>query len=305
MRLILLHNPSAGDEDHDRRRLESVLADAGHAIEYRSLDDDGWAKALDEGGELIVVAGGDGSVRKLLTAIGRSPTAMTLFPTGSANNIARTLGFETDDPLRFVAGWETASRRALDLWQVTSAWGESRCVEAVGGGLFAEVLARAEDVRGDPGGDEKVDLGLGLLAQALEKPASARWEIELDGERFRDQLLGLEAMNMREIGPNLPLAPEADPGDGLLDVVLVRPEDRAPLAEYVAARLRDEDPPLPSLDIRRCRELVFEPPEDAGVHVDDVLPAWDAGAPRWVAVSRADVEVEVLVPAGGTAVTPS
>jgi diacylglycerol kinase family enzyme len=67
-----------------------------------------------------------------------------------------------------------------------------------------------------------------------------------------EELLGLEAMNVRELGPNLPLAPDADPGDGLLDVVLVRSHDRDALAAYVAARLRGEHLPSPALGVRHA-----------------------------------------------------
>jgi diacylglycerol kinase (ATP) len=296
MHLILLHNPTAGDEVHDRGRLESILTHAGHEVVYRSLKDDDWTDVLEEPSDLIVVAGGDGSVRKLFTATGSSSITATLFPVGSANNIARTLGFDTDDPLELLSGWGTAVRESFDLWHVTSPLGESTCVESVGGGLFADVLARAEDVDENPGGEGKVDLGLRLLAETLDHVSPSAWEIELDGTRTRDELLGVEAMNVRELGPNLPLAPAADPTDGLLDVVLLRPQDRAPLADYVAARLRGGDPVLPPFDVRRCRKLVIEPSASPSIHVDDVLPAWDEGQRRWAAVLPAGGRLDVLVP---------
>jgi diacylglycerol kinase (ATP) len=299
VRLILLHNPGSGDEDHSRDRLEAILAEAGHDVVYRSLDEDHWRDVLaEEEGAVIVVAGGDGSVRKVFTALGRPAILVTLFPAGSANNIARTLGFETDDPARLLRGWEPAARQPYDLWNVESTWGESRCVESFGGGLFADALALAQEESEDVGGDEKVEQGLELLRDALEQAQPQVWELVLDGRPHREELIGLEVMNVRELGPNLPLAPDADPGDGLLDVVLLRADDVPPLAAYVAARLdsKEQEPEPPRLDRRRCAQVELEPPSDGRVHVDDLLPAWDEGGPRRTKARRI-LQLEVLVPA--------
>lgn len=296
MRLILLHNPGSGDEDHSRGQLETMLTAAGHEVVYRSLDDAGWEDVLGERGDLIVVAGGDGSVRKVLTAIGESPITVTLFPTGSANNIARTLGFETEDPAQLLAGWEPAASKTYDVWDAEWGSGRSRFVESFGGGLFADVLALAEQTNEDPSGAEKVDLGLRLLAEAVERATPEAWELEIDGERHREELLGAEAMNVRELGPNLPLAPEADPGDGLLDVVLLRPEDRPQLAAYVAARLRRQDGELPRLRVRRARRVALELPASCRVHVDDKLLSEEPDSSRRVDIERANMQLDLLVP---------
>ena len=296
MRLTLLHNASSGDEDHDRRELEALLATDGHDVTYRSLGDDDWRDVFAESGDLIVVAGGDGSVRRFLTAIDRQPILARVVPVGSANNIARALGLDFDAAMALPKAGAQTNRSPFDLWDVRSTWGASRCVEAAGGGLFADVLVRAEDARADPTGDDKVDFGLELLARTLGASVPRRWSIEVDGSRSIEELIGLEAMNIREIGANLPFAPGADPGDGCIDVVLVRPEDRAELTAYVAARLADDDADPPSLETRRGRHVILEPPGEVRLHVDDMLPAWDLSTTRWIEITRADVQIDLLVP---------
>jgi diacylglycerol kinase (ATP) len=84
-------------------------------------------------------------------------------------------------------------------------------VESTGGGIFAEVLARAKRTRGDPGAQDKVELGLRLLREVVKEAPSCRWELELDGVDLSGDLLAIEAMNVRETGPNVLLAPDADP----------------------------------------------------------------------------------------------
>ena len=296
MRLTLLHNPTAGEEDHNREGLEAMLAGAGHDVAYRSLKDDDWSEALDDDVDLIVVAGGDGSVRKLFTALRDSPTLALIVPLGSANNIARTLGLDFDSAMRMLIEPGQHSRRRFDLWDVTSAWGTSRCVEAVGGGVFSRVLAKAEDAPADPTGSDKVDFGLELLAESLAEAPPRRWTLEIDGERIEDELIGVEAMNIREIGANLLFADGSDPSDGLLDVVFVRPDDRAALAAYAGARQNGEDVAPPRLSLRRGRQVVLEPPREVRLHVDDVLPAWDLSSTSWVEIVAADVTLDLLVP---------
>jgi diacylglycerol kinase (ATP) len=298
MRLTLLHNPTAGEGDHDRDELASMLAEPGHEVAYRSLKDDDWQEVLDDDVDLIVVAGGDGAVRKVFTAVGASPTLALVVPLGSANNIARTLGLDFESAVHLLTEGAQHARRPYNLWDVTSTRGTSRCVEAVGGGLFARVLVKADHAVTDPSGIENVDFGLRLLAESLADATPQRWRVEIDGERIEEDLIGVEAMNIREIGANLLLAPTSDPGDQLLDVALIGPDDRSALVAYVAARLDDDEAAPAPLTIRRGRHVILEPPREARVHVDDVLPAWELGTTNWVEIVAAEMTLEVLVPFG-------
>jgi diacylglycerol kinase (ATP) len=294
MRLMLLHNPSSGDEDHRRTELVALLTGAGHEVAYQSLKEPGWTDGLSVDADVIVVAGGDGSVRKVFTALGEGPTTTTIFPTGSANNIAHSLGFETDDPASLLAGWEPATRRRFDVWQVESDSIQRRFVESFGGGFFAEVLARPADE--SEGAEEKVRRGLELVRGSVSRAKPEAWSFQVDGERFRDEVIGLAAMNVHGFGPNLFLAPDADFGDGLLDLVLIRPGDAAPIVEYIDAKLEGNEGEPPPLETRRGRAVTMEPPGGASLHVDDEL-AFESRAPQELRLRRAPVHVEVLVPA--------
>lgn len=292
MRVTLLHNPTAGDEEHGRDHLLSVLAEAGHEVQYQSVKEDGWETAVREPAELVVVAGGDGTVGKVFKALAGSGRAVTLLPVGTANNIARTLGLpEAADPSELVRGLEDASRRPFDIGQVESDAGEALFVETAGGGIFAEVLVRAERGGEDADGPEKIELGLRLLAEVVEDAEALEWQLDLDGRDLSGELLAVEAMNVRETGPNIPLAPGADPGDGLLDVVMVRPEHRGALAAYIDARRRGRNGDAPRFQVERGRRLALRAAEGVWLHADE--QPWDARA----AVAKVDrVQLGVLVP---------
>ena len=75
-------------------------------------------------------------------------------------------------------------------------------------------------------------------------------QITLDGEDLSGEYILLEVMNIQHIGPSLHLAPDANPGDGLLDVVLVKAAHRAGdkhVGEYFFNRLEGHSNP-PRLD---------------------------------------------------------
>ncbi|MEO8627522.1 MAG: hypothetical protein ABI612_05390 [Betaproteobacteria bacterium] len=51
----------------------------------------------------------------------------------------------------------------------------------------------------------------------------------LDGNDISGVYIMFQAMNIQRVGPNLFIAPDADPGDGLFDVVLLAEDERAKL----------------------------------------------------------------------------
>jgi diacylglycerol kinase (ATP) len=293
-----MHNPTAGDERHSRESLVAILADEGHEVTYWSVKDECWQQALGEDTDLFVVAGGDGTVRKVFKALSGVRTPVTLFPVGSANNIARTLGFEHDDAARLARGWAGGTRRSYDLGRVELREGTPAFVESTGGGIFAEVLALAKR-RDDAGTRDKVELGLQLLRDVVEQAPPLRWELRLDGVDLESDLLAIEAMNVRETGPNVLLAPDADPGDGLLDVVLVTEDDRAAFLAYLEGRLENRAIGTPRFSTKRGKKLVLRPPEGCALRVDDEVLA---ESPERDGVDAARMSID---PARLTALVPA
>ena len=292
MRVLLVHNPKAGDEEHSPERLESLLRGAGHDVVYRSIEQDEWKDDLETALELVAIAGGDGTVCEVLGTLAARPVPATILPLGSANNISRTLGYPSDDAQRLIDGWPTASRSHYDIWTVSSL-GDTRFVESMGGGMFADVLVRADDA--DDDSLDKVELGLRVLGEVLESTPERSWEVSLDGVSVEEPILALEAMNIRELGPNIPLAPEAEPGDGLLDVVLVRAKHRAALSAYVRVRLAHGRAEPPTFDVRRARNVSFRAPDNARLRLDDEVVPESELARKEIDCCHA-ARLELLVP---------
>lgn len=298
MRVTLVHNPTAGDEDHGADELVALVRREGHDVGYASSHDRAWKDAVAAGGDLVVAAGGDGTVGEVFKRLAGSPTVVTVLPLGTANNIARTLGLAAGEPEELIRRWGEAVLLSYDVGEIAGPSLSERFVESAGGGAFADVLERAPDDSVDA--DSKFESGLRTLRDVLAAARPSTWQLELDGLDLSGEFLGVEAMNIHEIGPAVPIAPSADPADGLLDVVLIGPEDRDALRKYVDARLAGDTPPRPDLTVHRGRELVFRPPPDRMLRVDDESRRIERSGGDGTFTVRAGVtQVTVLAPPSG------
>lgn len=272
MQITLVHNPGAGDERYSDDLILKELAEAGYDARVRSTKKDDLREALEEPGELVVVAGGDGSIKKVAIALAGRDIPMALLPIGTANNIAKSLG--ALGPMReLIAGWREAERRRLTVGDVATRWGRMRFVESAGVGVFTELVTRGEaEVDENTAGltGHAIDRALLLLRRIVEERPAPPRRVMLDDADLSGEYLLVEAMNIPLTGPNIPLAPGADFSDGQLDLVTVTERERRVLAEYVTGRLAGGAAP-PGLTVRRGSRVRLEASPNE-LHVDD--DAW-------------------------------
>jgi diacylglycerol kinase (ATP) len=267
VRVTLIHNPGAGSQDDgDAERLVALLESAGHQVRYQGAKAKGWKKSLRAPADLVVVAGGDGTVGRVTRRMAGRGIPVTLLPSGTANNIARTLGLVQRPFEELVRGWEGARRVKVDLGIATGPWGERYFVEGIGLGLFARLLSRSE--RHKPK-TKSVAQGLRRLKQVAASCEPVELAAALDGEDISGRYLMLEAVNLPYVGPGLFLAPDSEPGDGRLDVVLVTEAERARLLEYLE-KWQENRERLAVLPTRRGRRLQIEW-TGFELHIDDKL----------------------------------
>src|SRR6476661_1281981 len=142
VRITLIHNPAAGRQGaDDARKLVTFLKEHGYDVRYQSAKEEGWKKALKQPADMIVVAGGDGTVAKVTRRMVGHGIPVGLLPSGTANNIARSLGLLERPFEELVRGWQDGRRVKLDVGVAKGPWGERYFVEGVGAGVFASLLA--------------------------------------------------------------------------------------------------------------------------------------------------------------------
>ncbi len=278
--VYLLHNPKAGDQDHIKEELIRRIESQGFTCHYASLKEKGW-KRFKRGTALVVIAGGDGTVRevlkKLLTrSILDKPLTVALMPSGTANNFARTLGISSDlDAFeRSIREWKP---KQVDIGFISKLRDVRFFIEGLGLGLMPKLMKEMKNADFDKvhTAEEELEVALEKLLEIVETCPATRAKVTIDGQRYEGDYLLVEVLNIKSIGPNLLLAPHADPTDGCFEVVLLKRSDRAAFSSYLRQLAqhapRGEDA-LPWQIVSATSEVTI----DCGsqpIHVDDEVVA--------------------------------
>jgi diacylglycerol kinase (ATP) len=251
MQTTLIYNPQAGNSSNlAPDEILEALRQAGYEPVYfptpaESVLDEALAKAND----LVVVAGGDGSVRAVATRLLDRNIRITPLPLGTANNIARMLGL-TKKPLEIIAGLADPIVQDVDIGQVITPEGPAYFLEAMGVGAFADVLERYK-----PEDGKSIRRGVQTLLRTLKDYQPKFLHINVDGEDFSGTYFLCEVMNTPTVGFHYRLAPEAEPDDGLFDLVLIHANQRESYVKFLRAVLTGTLEHLPDVSLQRGRKL--------------------------------------------------
>ncbi|MDQ1605088.1 MAG: hypothetical protein QOE01_2933 [Actinomycetota bacterium] len=223
-RFLVVSNAAAGSSHGDRVAAAVEVLRAGAEVREERSDSPADLERIlrDRGDATVVIAGGDGSVHAAVAALRRLAalhpgSPLGLVPLGTGNDLARTLGVPLD-PEQAARVVLAGRPRRLDL-VVDDVGGV--VVNAVHLGIGAEAAARAGDLK-DRLGPTAYAVG-SAVAGLTERGWALR--VEADGavlQRPDERVLMVAVANGRTIGGGAELAPDADPGDGLLDVVVAR-----------------------------------------------------------------------------------
>ena len=233
MKIVLLHNASAGDQKYSRLDLLNLLREAGYEPQPATLKEVSENPDILQQGEFVAVAGGDGSMRKAALQLVGTPQFMAPLPMGTANNIANSLGIRGSLE-EVVAGWENGRKRKIDMGVAKGPWGQQWFLEGVGIGLIGRAITIIEEIdAADPrefksSGDKlRRDLSV-LVALAHDLPA-VPLKLSVDGRDASGDFLVLEIMNIGRAGPGVKIAADTDTSDGFFDMVVARAGDRESL----------------------------------------------------------------------------
>jgi diacylglycerol kinase family enzyme len=242
MRICLYWNPTAGDE----APLESLTAqirDAGHEIARVLGRTDDPSSATASAVDVLVAAGGDGTVARAARALAGTALPIAILPMGTANNIANSLGIN-DDPGEAIAAWDRQRVTRMDLGAVSDERGERLFVEGVGIGLLPKGITRGRDEpEKDRGRDAAAEMTWArrVFLDALSRLQPQRSRIVIDGEEIAGDYLLVEVLNIASVGPRLRLSDETAPADGMLSLVIAGDDDRDAIAAHLRRPWKDDD----------------------------------------------------------------
>jgi diacylglycerol kinase (ATP) len=165
-------------------------------------------------------------------------------------------------------------------------------VEAVGLGPLARMMQKPS--LDAAWGIESLRGGRIELRKILKKAKPLDIDVRIDGRRLPHDILSIEVMNIVYTGPGLPLAPSADPGDRMLEVVCVRPGNRRAMMDWI----KEPQHRRPPVSVERGRTVQIVWRGDPMRIDDDVVDPPSEAATVTIALERASAKVLVPPPRG-------
>lgn len=272
MKARLIYNPTAGREEI-RRHLPDVLEileDAGLETSCRATKKSGDAveaarQAASSGYDVVIAAGGDGTVYEVvngLAGLAKRPK-LGIIPAGTTNDFARASGVprQIHEACRVIAAGHS---RPIDVGKLNDKY----FINIAGGGWMT-------DVTYDVPSKLKTVIGqLAYYAKGLEKLPSIqpiRVRMETNDQVLEETVMLFLIANSPSVGGFEKLAPTADLGDGLFDVIVVKKTNLAEFIRLAGLALRGEHLHDPRIIYFKTNRLRLSSPDRVLLNLDGEL----------------------------------
>jgi diacylglycerol kinase family enzyme len=234
--------------------------------------------ALEAGCQIVIAAGGDGTVRAVAEVVGGSDATFGIVPQGTGNLLARNLGVPLGNPRTAFRRIVTGEPQTLDMGWIELDDGEPQAfVVMVGFGLDAQMLAATDD-------EAKAKAGwlayVAAMGQALSASEMVTVRVTVDDREPRQlQAHTVLIGNCGTLQGGITLFPDAALDDGVLDVLIVSAEGavewmdtlRAAVWDNGIMRLFDKEKTATSTEAARhgqARRIEVELPKPHSFEID-------------------------------------
>jgi diacylglycerol kinase (ATP) len=240
----------------------------GHAIELARL-------AASDGYRYLVAVGGDGTVNEVANGILHSTnaatTALGIVSTGTGSDFIRSVGISRDYTAACSA-LTSQQRRSVDVglveYQHNGQTFKRFFVNAAGVGFDAAVVRETERLPKFFGGTVPYIAGmLRTLVSYKNKPVVVR--VDDEAEEYR--VLNVAVANGSYMGGGMHIAPDAELGDSLLDVVIIGDMGKLEILKEFPRVYRGTHISLPKVRMKKGSRVTIESPEPMLVYADGEL----------------------------------
>lgn len=238
--------------DHELNDVSILVSEAaGHARELA-------AQAANDGADVVVAIGGDGTVNEVGSALCGTDTALAIVPCGSGNGLARHLRISMNAS-RALQVLNNGVKGQFDYCTANDM--PFFCVCGMGFDAAVSDKFAHEGTRGFI-----TYIKTALTEYIKYKPQA--YKIDIDDEGMTDKAFVIACCNAAQYGNNAYIAPRATMQDGLIDVTVMHPFSpiASPLlgARLFLRQLNNDN----HVSIYRGKHVVIERRHDDVVHID-------------------------------------
>ena len=222
-RCAVVFNPQKVS-DSFRTNLEAALPDDMEPLWLETTEDDPGkgmtAEAVEKSADLVLGAGGDGTIRVVAAGLAETGIPFGLIPAGTGNLLARNLGLPLQEKqaIAVALGDQT---RTIDLLKISADGGEPEHSAVMAGiGLDAAIMDETDSAL-----KAKVGSAAYFLAatkQLGRKPLRITVQVD-DHKPVKRRASVCLIGNVGALQANITLIPDAEPDDGQLDVLVASP----------------------------------------------------------------------------------
>ncbi|KUO96474.1 diacylglycerol kinase [Ferroacidibacillus organovorans] len=269
-RIRLIYNPTAGKEAFRQHlpQILQILESAGYEASCHATAGPGDAtkeafRAANDGFQVVVACGGDGTVNEVVNGLAASKTRpiLGIIPSGTANDLARALEIprNVEEAARRIAQGQI---RSLDLGCV----GEDR--------YFVNIAAfgRLTEITYEVPSKMKTMLGhLAYYMKGLERLPGLRaieMKITSDTEQFEGPAMLCLVTNSRAVGGFERVAPRASVSDGWLDVLIVKQSNLGDLIRLVSTALMGDHTQDERVVYFHAKRIELSSQEEVDLNID-------------------------------------
>ena len=223
--------------------------------------------------DLLVAVGGDGTVNEVVNGIAGLDVELALIPRGTGGDFVRTFGI----PRKLDRAVEVALRgrtRAIDLGRGRyRSWAgedeESYFANIASAGMSGAIAKRTNETSKALGG--KVSYAWATVA-VFSRWRSDEVRVRVDGTEQAGRMHDVIVANGRYLGGGMKMVPEAEPDDGLLDVLLIGDLTKRDLLLTMPKTYRGKHLPHPKATLLRGTTVEIDAPEPLPVELDGEQP---------------------------------
>jgi diacylglycerol kinase (ATP) len=230
-------------------------------------------RAAEDGASLVVAVGGDGTVNEVANGLAGLDVDLAVVPRGTGWDFARThrIPRGLDEAVEVALNGHT---RKLDLGRVryrswAGAAAERLFANIASAGMSGAIAKRTNETSKALGG--KASYLWATLA------VFARWRsdevrVRVDGEEHAGRMHDVIVANGRYLAGGMMICPEADPGDGLFDVLLIGDLSKRDLLLTLPKTYRGRHLPHPKATLLRGARVEVDSPDPLPVELDGEQP---------------------------------